>query len=366
MTGEKKQCERILIVDDEQEILRFLSRSLKHLGYTDVEEAGNAEEGFEIVRKTQPAMVITDIHMPGESGLELLKKVKKCLPDTGFIVITASDDLRDAIASLNQGADRYLLKPLNIEEIQFAVGLAMEKRRLVLENREYRKNLEEKVQLRTEELHRSLQELDVAHTKIKVGYVETIYRLTVTSEYRDEETGLHIRRIGHYSRLLAEQLGFSPENADAMFHAGPMHDLGKVGIPDSILRKAALLSPEEFEIMKSHAKIGADILKGSSSQYLQFAEKIALTHHENWDGTGYPSALKGKNIPMEGCIVKMADVYDALRSSRPYKESFDHETACRIIFEGDDKTKPEHFAPAVLEIFRKSAPEFARIFAENQ
>ena len=150
MTGEKDKSEKILVIDDEETILRFLSRSLKYLGYTDVEEAGNAEEGFEIVRKTQPAMVITDIHMPGESGLELLKKVKKCLPDTGFIVITASDDLRDAIASLNQGADRYLLKPLNIEEIQFAVGLAMEKRRLVLENREYRKNLEEKVQLRTE------------------------------------------------------------------------------------------------------------------------------------------------------------------------------------------------------------------------
>jgi len=366
MTDEKEHPERILIIDDEVTILRFLSRSLEYLGYNNVEKAGNAAEGFEIIRKTKPALVITDIHMPGESGLDLLKRVKKCLPDTGFIVMTASDDLSDAITSLNHGADSYVLKPLKIDELRHCITSNFEKRLLVFQNRAYQKNLEEKVQMRIEELTKSLHELDGANKKIKVGYIETIYRLTVTSEYRDEETGLHIRRIGHYSRLLSKQLGFSPENAEAMFHAAPMHDLGKVGIPDSILHKPAFLTPEEFEVMKSHAKIGADILKGSSSQYLQFAEKIALAHHENWDGTGYPSALKGADIPMEGRIVKMADVYDALRSKRPYKESFDHETACRIIFEGDDKTKPEHFAPAVLEIFRKSAPEFDRIFTENK
>ncbi|MFO7902147.1 MAG: response regulator, partial [Pirellulaceae bacterium] len=143
-----------------------------------------------------------DIHMPGESGLELLEKVKKSLPDTGFIVITASHDLTDAIASLNQGADRYLLKPLNIEELKHGVKSSLEKRRLVLETREYQKNLEEKVGMRTEELRKSLQELDGAHKNIKASYVETIYRLTITSEYRDEETGQHIRRVGQYSRLL--------------------------------------------------------------------------------------------------------------------------------------------------------------------
>lgn len=366
MKNEKTSYEKILIVDDEETIRHFLRRCLQHFGYNDVEEAGNVKEGFEIIQRTKPSLVITDIHMPGESGLELLKKGTEYLPDTGFIIITASDDLRDAIASLNQGADRYLLKPLNIDEIRHAVESSMEKRRLILENREYQKSLEEKVKLRTEELTKTLRELDGANQEIKVSYIETIYRLTVTAEYRDEETGYHIRRIGRYSQVLAKELGLIPEKVEALFHGSPMHDLGKVGIPDNILRKPAFLTPEEFEIMKAHTKIGASILKGSSSEYLQSAEKIALTHHENWDGTGYPSGLKGEAIPMEGCIVKMSDVYDALRSKRSYKPSLDHETAYRIILEGDRKTLPGHFAPVVLESFKKSLREFDRIFAENQ
>lgn len=361
----KKPAEGILVIDDEEIILRFLSRSLKHLGYHDVQVAGNAAAGLEITRKMKPALVITDIHMPGESGLDFLEKARKHLPDTGFIVITASSDLLDAVASLNRGADRYLLKPLNIEEIEHAVKASLEKRRLVLQNREYQEKLEERVRMRTAELHQSLQELDAANRKIKAGYLETIYRLTATAEHRDEETGSHIRRIGHYSKLLAEKLALSAEESEAIFHAGPMHDLGKVGIPDNILHKPAALTPGEFEVMKGHTTIGANILKNSSSRYLQCAENIALSHHENWDGSGYPSGLAGGDIPIEGCIVKMADVYDALRSRRPYKTTLDHQTAGRIIFGGDDKTRPGHFAPAVLEAFRQSAPEFARIFDED-
>jgi len=237
--------------------------------------------------------------------------------------------------------------------------------RLEQTNRELEQSLAARKQTE-EKLQQSLRELDQANRKTQTSYIETIYRLTTTSEYRDEETGVHIKRIGYYSKLLAVELGCSREIADEIFYAGPMHDLGKVGIPDNILRKQGVLTPEEFAIMRTHTTIGSTILLGSFSDYINTAEKIALAHHENWDGTGYPSGLKGEGIPMEGCIVKMADVYDALRSKRPYKPSLDHETSCRIIFDGDQKTRPEHFAPVVLETFRKLAREFDRIFEKNQ
>jgi len=357
---------KILVVDDEEVIRSFLIRTLRYLGYADVEEASNSDEALDILSvKEGFALVITDIHMPGQNGLWLLKKARERSPDTRVVIITASDDLSDAISSLNQGADSYLVKPLNIKEVEHAVKSSMESRRLVLENREYQKTLEDKVKLRTEELRKSLHELDRANQKIKTAYVETIYRLTVTAEYRDEETGAHIKRISYYSGLLARELGFSADKAEILFRAAPMHDLGKVGIPDSILRKQASLTPEEFDVMKQHTVIGAKMLKGSSSEYLQVAEKITLAHHENWDGTGYPGGLRGNEIPVEGAIVHLADVYDALRSRRPYKNGMDHDTALKIINEGDERTNPSHFSPDILRIFNSREAEFDRIFEKT-
>jgi putative two-component system response regulator len=357
--------EKILVVDDEELTRDILNRYMNHLGYDKVEKAEDSEKAFNITKKTEFSLAIVDIHMPGENGLWLLKKIKESYPDTRVIMITASDDLRDAISSLNQGADRYLTKPLNIEEVQHAVKNSLEKRHLIMENREYQKNLEEKIKLRTEELRISLQDLDMANQTIKTAYIETIYRLTVTAEYRDEETGSHIKRMGYYAEVLADELGFSKETVGILSHASPMHDLGKVGIPDNILRKNGALTPDELKIMETHTTIGAEILKGSSSKYLQVAEKIALTHHENWDGTGYPAGLKDKEIPIESTVVHLADVYDALRSKRPYKSGINHKKACRIINKGDVKTKPLHFSPDILKAFNKREAEFARIFEKT-
>jgi putative two-component system response regulator len=186
----------------------------------------------------------------------------------------------------------------------------------------------------------------------------------LASEFKDEETGAHINRISHYTREIAETYNLGSEFAESIFYASPMHDIGKVAIPDAIQQKPGPLDALEWQIMKTHTTIGAEILEGSSSPYLQMAVDIAKYHHERWDGEGYPNGLKGEEIPLTARIMNICDQYDALRSERPYKSAFDHETSCGIILDGNDRTSPEHFDPEVLEVFRKCRGRFVEIYEE--
>ena len=209
-----------------------------------------------------------------------------------------------------------------------------------LANRDYKQHLEQDVAKRTEELQRAME-------KIKLASLDTIYRLSRAAEFRDEDTGTHIQRMSHYSATIARRMGLDDETVEAILYAAPMHDIGKIGIPDRILLKPERLDPDEWEIMKQHTIIGARILEGSDAEFIKLAEVIALTHHERWDGSGYPGGFRGSKIPLAGRLTGIADVFDALTSKRSYKEAFSLEKSFSIIKEG----RGSHFDPEVVDVF---------------
>ncbi len=200
--------------------------------------------------------------------------------------------------------------------------------------------------------------------ELEKAYYDSVRRLVFASRYKDQETGKHIDRLSHYARTLAEHLGWTPAAAQLLFDATPMHDVGKIGVPDSILSKPGPLDEDEWRQMKRHTVLGASLLKGSPSPLLELARQIALCHHERWDGSGYPQGLKGEATPRAARIVMLVDQYDALRSPRPYKAGFSHGKACDVILNGDGRTLPEHFDPELVVAFRELQGSFKQTYAQ--
>lgn len=351
---------RILIVDDSKLERKLIAAYLMPHQY-EVWEAPNGEAALEIIEAKPPDLIILDLILEGKSGLEICRELKlkeetRLIP---IVMVTAYGDKKSRIEGLEAGADDFLNKPVDQGELVARVKslLKVKAYHEYARKKDYYQNLEIAVKEKTAQLEVALRKLQEANRHLTDAYLDTLYRLSIAAEYRDEDTSGHIKRISHYSAAIARKMGLSSQLVEKIFRASPLHDIGKIGIPDHVLLKPGKLNAQEWEIMRTHPLIGAKILGGSDNELLQMAEQIAVSHHEKFDGSGYPYGLKGEEIPLAGRIVALADVFDALTSKRVYKPIYSNDVALEIIRE----TTGSHFDPAVAEAFFKALDEIFEI-----
>jgi putative two-component system response regulator len=347
----------VLYVEDDQDLRENTTRLLSSF-VSVLEAAENGQEGLAKYNNRSYDLVITDINMPVKNGIEMAREIKDINHKQVIIVISAYDDANYLLESINLGVDSFILKPLNLNQFLEVMDKCIRLVKYTRMEEDYKKNLEETIKERTRELSEAIDMVNELSGEI-------VHKLTAAAELRDIDTGMHNKRLGIYAPRLADSLGMNADFVNSIAFAAPLHDIGKIGIWDKILLKPGPLTTEEFEIMKTHTITGANILSGSSYNKIQMTESIALTHHERWDGTGYPQGLKGEQIPIEGRIVAICDQYDALRSRRPYKTPYSHQAAMDILVNGDEKIKPGGFDPRVLKTFITIASDFDKIFNSN-
>ena len=325
--------ETILIVDDEEAIRRLLHQKLSGEGYCCV-EAGSAEQTLDELRNNAVELVVLDIKMPDKSGTELLPELRARYPDTAVIMATAIVDTDIAIQCMRQGAYDYLTKPFNLDEVVLGVNRALQKRRLELENRDYQQHLEQKVEEQAK--------------KIRDAFLSAITALAYALEAKDAYTSGHSQRVAETSVVIAKELGMSQESIDKIRLAGLVHDIGKIGIKESVLHKPDKLTNEEYQLIQLHCEAGERIL----TPIVEDEEilKIVRHHHERYDGGGYPDGLSGEQIPLGARIIAVADTYDAMTSKRPYREAMSIETSCAEI----ERSKGTQFDPIVADAFLRA------------
>jgi putative two-component system response regulator len=329
----QKASIRILVVDDEEAIRDVFYTAISHSGYK-CYVAASGVEALSLMEHQAIDVVISDIQMPGMSGIDLVKKIRETY-DSDVIVITGFVENYTYEKIIQLGARDFIHKPVRLQELLVRLKRVLNERAL-------------------------LAERNLAYDELKQAYLDTINRLAMAAEFKDEDTGDHILRISGFSALMAEKYGLSSDEVQTIRYSSPMHDVGKIGIPDSILLKKGMLTPEEFDIMKTHTSIGGRILADSKSKILETAEMIALSHHEKWNGEGYPEGLAGEDIPVSGRIVGLVDAFDALTSRRPYKDPYPVDVACKII----QNERGKHFDPDLTDIFLNNIHNFLNIRKE--
>ncbi len=335
----------ILIVDDERANVVLLEKILASRGYSNVVGTQDPEQALSLYQKHNSDLVLLDLNMPVLDGYAVMEQFKSLTekPLPPILILTAQHTQSFRQRALDSGAIDYVTKPFDALELLSRVHNLLEVQMAHKYMRYQNEILEQKVQERTREIH---------ETQLQV-----VRRLGRAAEYRDEETGLHIIRMSKISVVVARAAGMNEEQCNLLLNAAPMHDIGKIGIPDNILLKPGKFNSEEWEIMKTHAQIGADILSGDDSTLMLMAHDIALTHHEKWNGSGYPNNLKGEDIPLVGRITALADVFDALTSIRPYKKAWSVEDAVKLITE----ERGQHFDPVLVDCMLSKMEEIIRI-----
>ncbi len=358
MSATSQNQPRILIVDDDETVRSMLTRMLGRNGY-ECESAGNGAEAREALANASFDLALCDLNMPGESGLELVEHVASAHPETATIMVTGADDSEIAEKALALGTYGYVIKPFYNTELLINIANALRRRGLELESRKHTVLLETAVRERTAELETTVQALSRAEDDLRQSQKETINRLSRAAEFRDGDAGPHIESMSHYCYLLAQRLGVDRDWCEVIYLASPLHDVGKIGIPDRILLKPGPLDLEERAIVQTHAEIGYRMLAGSGGEMLELAAEIAWTHHEHFDGGGYPRGLAGEDIPVEGRIAAVADVFDAMTSDRVYRPAFtvEHAIAEMRVLRGIQ------FDPAMLDVFLDSLDEMLEVRA---
>ena len=332
-----KNKQTILVVDDAPENIDVLNGLLNP--YYRIKVALNGERALKIARsEDKPGLILLDVMMPGMDGYEVCRQLKAGADTekTPIIFVTAKCDVSDEAKGFELGAADYISKPVvpSIVKARVKTHLALHYQNQILE---------EQVRQRTAQLNET--------------QLEIIRRLGRAAEFKDNETGMHVIRMSHYARILGLDMGMTEEESELLLHASPMHDIGKIGIPDRIMLKPGPLNEDEFALMRQHPEIGYDIIGDHPSRLLQMARQVSWTHHEKWNGKGYPRGLRGEEIPLEGRLVAIADVFDALTSERPYKKAWPLEKTLDLLH----RESGEHFDPRIVEQFFVSLPKILEI-----